>query len=128
MRSSQRKTRHARVIEFPDVPAVRRMAAVAFLAEAALVFIRRLMAVETFIGCLFVRRRQVALLARHDYVLPHEREVGEVMIESDIGAPAFHAVTVLTLTPQPAGMNVSCLMTAVTIGRKLLGGNARGMA
>lgn len=87
-----------------------------------------LMAVETFIGCLFVRRRQVALLARHDYVLTYEREVGEVMIEADIGAPAFHVVTVLTLTPQPAGMHVSGLMTAVTIGRKLLGGDVRGMA
>lgn len=124
----QRKVRRACVIEFPDVPTIRRMAVVAFLAQAALVFVRGLMAVETSAGRVLVRRCQMALLARHDYVLPDQREVGEVMIEPDIGAPAFHAMTVLALTSQPAGVNVTCLVTAVAIRRQLLGSGVRGMA
>lgn len=127
MRAVQRKAGDAGVIEFPNAPAIRRMAAVAFLAEASLVLVRGLMAAETVRGCIFVRGSQMALLARHDDVLPDQREVGEVVIEPDIGAPACHAVTVLALTAQSTGVNVACLMTAVTIGSELLGGEIRGV-
>lgn len=128
MRSVQRKAGHACMIEFPDIPTIRRMAVVAFLAEASLVFVRGLMAADTFRRRVFVGRRQMALFARYDDVLPHKWEVSEVVIEAHIGAPAFHAVTVLALTPQPAGVHVACLMTDVTVCSKLLGRDVRGMA
>src|SRR5215472_4880417 len=80
VRSAQRKSGLLTVIELPELPAVRRMAPRAVLAEVALVDVIFLMAVDALVPDVPVGTREMALLARHRHVQADQRELGQVVI------------------------------------------------
>ena len=69
MRAVQHEAGSALVIEGPDVPAVRRMAVLALLAQASLVLVGRLVAAVAARSGARIRRREMTLLAWHGDVL-----------------------------------------------------------
>src|SRR5512145_2301960 len=98
------------------------MAACAVLAEAALVHVIGLMAGEAFLADVLVSSSQVALLARHGNVQADQRKVAQVVIESDVGAPALERVTLRAVGAELAGMNVARSMARVAFAGELLRG------
>ena len=68
--SSQRESGLFAVVEFPDSPAVGRMALRAFLAQRSFVYILLLVAVDTVVPDVPVFLCDVALLAWHGDMLP----------------------------------------------------------
>ena len=106
--AEQREMRFLRVIETPQRPAVRRMAALALLAEAALVHVVVRVTIDAGRWRPAERERRVALRTAHDPVQPQQREVGQVVIEGDLGTPARLAVTALApaLSLPPCGSSL----------------------
>jgi len=76
-----------RMIESPQRPTVRRMAACAFRAQSALVHVVLAMAIDACRGGRAKRQRCVALRAADDPVQPQQRENRQVMIEKQVGPP-----------------------------------------
>src|ERR1700726_2704524 len=89
MSAEQRKVilRLLGMIENPQLPAVGRMAAFAFLAETALVHVIMRMTIVALHRGPIEGQRRVALRTAHHSVQPEQREIGEVVIEDDVGAP-----------------------------------------
>ena len=83
------------VVELPQAPAVRGVAAPAVLAEIAFVHIVLAVAVDALLADLAIRACQVALFARHGDVQPDQREAGEVVVEGDVRALALGRVALI---------------------------------
>src|ERR1700681_817257 len=81
-----------RMIEHPQLPPVGGMTALAFLAEPALVHIVVRMAIVARHGHLVEGQGRVALRAAHDPMQSEQREIREVVIEDDVGAPFLLAM------------------------------------
>lgn len=81
-----------RVIEIPQRPTVGRMTTLAFLAEAALVHVVVRMAIDARARRPAERECCVALRAAHDPMQPQQREIGQIVVEYDVGAPRLLTV------------------------------------
>lgn len=126
--AAQTEARDALVIEFPDVPAVGRMTAVAFPAEAAGVLVHPLVAAVTVLRRALVGRSQMALLAGDGHVLADELKVGEVVIEAHGDAPTLGNMATVALHSELPRVHVGAAMTADAIVTQLLSGDICGMA
>lgn len=85
--TQQGKVRILRMIEGPQRPTVRRMTALAFRAQSALVHVVLAMAIGACRGSRAERQRCVALRTADDPVQPQQRENRQVMIEQQVGPP-----------------------------------------
>ena len=120
MRAGQRKMRFLRVIEFPNVPAVRVVAVGALFAESAFMDVVALMATIAFLAHAFVARARVTLRARHGNVKTDEWKTAQVVIERDIDSPPFRLVALFAILAELARMNVLRAMAAVACRAELL--------
>lgn len=93
VRAGEREARLLAVVEFPQAPAIRGVALLAFLSEASLVNIR--LFVTAHAGRIVYPEGSalVALLARHRNVQAEKRKFREIVIEVDHRLPAFGHVT-----------------------------------
>lgn len=128
VRARQGEMSFLAVVEFPDTPAVRRMAARAVLAETAFVHVVRAMAGVTIPPGVLVGARDVALLARHGNMQSDEWKVRQVVIEACAGAPAFRCMALSAVVAQLAGVHVAGAMAAHAARFQVLGGNYGRMA
>ena len=106
------------MIEFPEPPAIRGMAARTFLAETALVHIH---CAVTVIACslgLLESRGEMTLLARYCRMLAQQWKIAQIVIETDIESPARGRMTGLALTAKPGGVHIARCMTAAAGGRQ----------
>ena len=120
-----------RMIERPQGPAVRRMAALAFLAEAALVHVIVRVAVDAGQGRIIEGQRRMALCAAHHPMQPEQREIGQVVVEHDVGAPGLLAVAGFASALELAAVRILAAMAARTVLGELLaryGGRVTGVA
>ena len=83
------------VVELPQAPAVRGVAAPTILAEIAFVNIVLAVAVDALLADLAIRACHVALFARHGDVQPDQREARQVVVEGDVRAPALGRVALI---------------------------------
>src|SRR5258705_10300662 len=108
------------VVEIPDAPAVRRMATRAIGAEAALVHVIALVAVDALRADVAVGPRDVALLAGHGDVQADERKARQVVIESHVLVPARGRVALRAVLAELARVHVARAVAAVAFGRGLV--------
>jgi len=116
------------VIECPQLPSVRRVAALALLAEAALVHVIVRVALVALPRRLVERERRVALRAADHAMQCQQRKVREVMIEHDVGPPGLLAMASFAAILELAGMRVFALVAAGAVLGQLLSGDGGGMA
>ena len=121
VRAQQWKVRFLGVIENPQRPAIRRMAALAFLAEPALVHIIVHMAVDAGGFRLRESQRRMALRAAHDPVQAQQRKCAQVMIEDELGPPGILAVTGFAAALELAAVRILAAVAAGAVLGKLLG-------
>src|ERR1700686_1932107 len=100
------------MIEHPQRPTVRRMTALAFLAEAAFVHIVMRVALDAGQGRTTEGQRRMALCAAHHSMQPDQWEIGQVVIEYDVGAPGLLAVTGFATTLELAAVRILAAMAA----------------
>ena len=77
------------------------------------------------------RKCCVALRAAHDLMQPHQRKLGEVVIEHDVGTPFHLAVACFAPALELAGVRVFALVAAHAVLGELLGrcrGGVTGVA
>ena len=127
VRAREREFRFLAVVELPDTPAVRRMAARAVVTEAALVEVIGAMAVDATFARVLVSARDVALFAWHRHMQAHEREAREVVIEVRFGAPSRWRVALRAVDSEFPGMHVRCAVAADATRLELLRGDVRRM-
>lgn len=128
VRANEGEVRFLAVVELPDAPAIRGMAARAVVAESPLVKVIRTVAVDAAFAGVLVSARHVTLLARHRHMQADEREGREVMVEIRIGAPSRRRVTLRAVDAELPGMHVRCTVTADAARFELLLGNVRSVA
>src|SRR5690348_14307851 len=104
------------------------MASRALVAEAALVEVFRSMTVNACLCDAFIGARHVALLARHGDMEPHERKVGEVVIECHVGTPTGSGVALSAIDSQFSSVYIVRAMTGEATGVERLIGNYSGVA
>src|ERR1700692_4345733 len=104
------------------------MAALAFLAEAPLVHVVVRMAIDA-------RRRRpvegqgrVTLRAADDPMQSEQREIGQVMLEHDVGAPSLLSMAGFAAALEFAGMRVFAAVAARAGFGQLLRGSRCGVA
>src|SRR5216684_3893908 len=117
-----------RMIKNPQRPAVGRMAALAFLAEAALVHVIVRMALHAYRRRPAVGQRRVALRAADDAVQSEQREFRQVMIECHVGPPRNLAMTGFAPAVDLAAMRVFAAMAAHAVLGEFLRVHRCGMA
>src|SRR5258705_8370474 len=120
VRAVELEARFLAVVEVPDAPAVRRMAARAVRAEAALVDVVALVAVDALRADVAIRARDMALLAGNGDVQADEREARQVVIEAHVLVPACGRVARGAVLAELAGVHVARAMAADAFGWKLL--------
>src|ERR1700722_16408678 len=116
-----------RMIEGPQRPTVRRMTGLALLAEAALVHIIMRVAVDARQRRLVEGERCMALRAAHHPMQPEQWEIGEVVIEYDVGAPGLLAVAGFAAFLELAAVRVLAAVAARAVLRQLLGRDRSGV-
>src|ERR1700722_12799279 len=128
VRPEQRKVSFLGVIEDPQRPAVRGVAGLAFLAEAALVHVILRVAIDAYGRRPAVGQRRVALRRAHDSMQSEQGKLPQVMIEYDVGAPGILPVTRFASALDLAAVRVFAAMAARTILGELLRGRRCGVA
>src|SRR5579883_2184529 len=126
--AGQREVCFLRMIELPDRPGRRRMAARAVTPEVALVNVIRRMTAAAVAGRIAKVAGEVALSAGHGHVQSRQRKAGAVVIEAQIGAPAGRAVTGGAIGAELAAVHVIHAVTAHAAGLELLRRNGSGVA
>lgn len=94
------------VVEYPQWPAVRVMAAIAEWAEALMVRVITPVTVDAGAGSILVSGRQMTFFTGHDCMQADERELSQVMIEKYFPAPCLLVVTVVASFPLLAVVNI----------------------
>src|SRR5205823_540118 len=128
VRTAQGKSGLLAVVELPHLPAVRRVASSAVLAQIPLVHVVLAMAVDTLLADVAVLAGQMTLLARNRDVQADQRKAREVVIEAHAGAPARRRVALIAFLAELAGVHVVGPVAAHAFGGQLLRRHARGMA
>lgn len=111
MRAGQREMRLLVVIELPQVPAIRRMAAVAMFAQPALMNIRFLVAVIAIRPGILELLRQMTLRTWHGDMQTHQRKISQIVIETNIATPGIRHMTLLAMFAQ---LTAVCILSAMT--------------
>ena len=101
------------MVEYPQRPAVRVMAAIAVWAETLTVNIIAPVAVDTGVGGILVGGRKMTLFTRNHCMQSDERKLGQVVIEEDFSSPRVFVMTIAALFPLLTIVNVVARMTAV---------------
>lgn len=127
MRPGQRKFGFTIMIEAPQSPAVRIVAALTLRPELTVVM-RILVTRRTCLRRIPVSRRLMALFARHCCVKSNQRERCYVVIELYFLAPTRLVVTLLTALPELPFVRVIRFVTAGTCHRELFVCNDTFMA
>src|SRR5215510_10984933 len=122
VRAFECEARLLAVVEFPDAPAVRRMAARTVLAEATFVHVVGRVTGVALVTDVLVGACHVALLAWHGDVHTHQREVAEVVIEQHVDAPALDTVTARAVGAELRAVYIAGAMTADAVSRQPLRG------
>lgn len=120
MRASQRKASLFLVVEFPRRPAVGRVAGGAIASESAFVNVVLLVAANAFIWRALECLGRMALRAAHQHVHAEQREIGQIVIETDVFAPSVIAVAGITRILERAAVRVFRGMASLAIGAQLL--------
>ncbi len=128
VRSEQREMCLPGVIEAPQRPAVRRMAAFALVAQAALVHVIVCVAGDAGGGRGAEGQRGMALRTADDAVQTQQREAGHIVIEYHIGSPAVLPVTVTAAALELGAVRILAAMAVGAVLAELLGRDGRGMA
>ena len=115
------------MVEDPQLPSVRRMAAFAFLAESALVNVIARMAIDARGRRPVEGQRRVALSAADDPMQSQQREFRQVVIENDIASPGSLAMTCFAAALEPAAVRILTAMAARAVLGELLGRRRRGV-
>src|ERR1700722_7869720 len=103
------------------------MAGLAFLAEPAFVHVIVAVAVDARKRRLVERQRRMALRAAHHPMQPEQREIGEVVIKYDVGAPGFLAVAGFATALELAAVRVFAAVAARAVLRQFLGCDRSGV-
>lgn len=123
VRPRQCESRLLAVIEFPDAPAVGRMAFGALLAQRSLVDVILLVAGDALLADIPIFPREMTLLARYGYVQAQQWKAGQVVIEVDARRPAIGRMTLVTSVAQVACMNIAGPVTTRAFVRQFLAGH-----
>src|SRR3984893_7095990 len=126
--AAQGKSGLLAVIDLPHLPAVRRVASSAVLAQVALVHVVLLVTVDTLVADVAVLAGQMTLLAWKRDVQADQRKLREVVIEAHARAPALRRVAVIAFLAEMAGVHVVRPVAAQALSGQLLRGHTRGMA
>ncbi len=121
----EREARLLAVVELPDTPAIRGMAARAIVAEATLVKVIGAMAVDAAFASILVSASDVTLLARHRNMQADEREARQVVVEVGFRAPSRWRMALRAVDSEFSGMHVRCTVAADAARFQLLGGDDR---
>jgi hypothetical protein len=111
VRAGQREASLLAVIEFPDAPAVGRVAFGALLAKRSLVDVIFPVAGDALLAGIPIFLREMTLLARHGYVQAQQWKAGQVMIEVHTRRPAFGRMTSVTSVAQAPYVNIAGTVT-----------------
>ena len=128
MRTEQRKFGFLGVIEAPDRPSIGRVAALALLAEAAMMHVLVSVTADAGRRRIPEGQRRVTLRAAHDPVQPEQWITRQIVIEKDVAAPALLAVAAVTAPLEPAAVRIFRAMTVVTSLAQFLLRNDRCVA
>jgi len=126
--AGEREARLLAVVEFPQTPAVRRVAFGARNAQRAFVNVVLLMAVDALETGITILPGGVALLARHSYVQTQQGIFREIVIEAHPGPPTFGGVTLIASRAQFADVDIACAVASGAVRRQLLRGHAGRVA
>jgi hypothetical protein len=124
----QSKVSLLRMIESPQRPTVRRMTALAFLTETPLVHVIMRMTIDAGLRRSVKGQCRMALRTADDLVEPRNGEIGQVVIEHDVGAPGLLAMTGFASALELAAVRVLTAMAACAILGQLLACNRCGVA
>ena len=127
VRTQQSEVRLLAMIELPQRPAIARMAALAFLAQAILVHVILGVTVDTPALGIGECQRPVALCAAHHPMQTNQRETGQIVIEQHACTEGGLAVAVLAAPLELAAMRVLAAMAARAVLGKFLRGHRRRM-
>ncbi len=114
VRARQRKL-SLRMVEFPELPAIRGVAVIALGTEIASMNIA--VRVTSIAGGIGPREGMIrmAACARRDHVHADEREWREIVIEADCGAPGIVTMALLACRPRRTGVNIVQLVTRAAL-------------
>lgn len=115
------------VVEFPDRPAIGRMADLALGSQTGVVHILCRMTAVAVGRCSSKRLCAMALRAADDCVQAQQRKLSQIVIEADAAAPALLAVTALATGRQLAAVRILRVMAGGAVGAQLLRGERRGV-
>ena len=104
------------VVENPQRPAVRVMAAVAGRAEAMAMFVVALMTIDTGAGSILVSRRKMTLFTGGNGMQTDERKSSQIMVEEYLLSPRVLVVTVLAMLPFLTVVDIVIRVAAVAVG------------
>lgn len=108
------------VVELPESPAIRVVAALALFAQPALVDILGLVASQAHDRRISIRTACMALLAGHADMQADERELRQVVIKADVVVPTAFLVAGLALVPHRTGVCVVGGVATVAVPGHLL--------
>ena len=117
VRTGEREARLFAVVELPHAPAIRGVAVLALISEAAFVNIRFLVATQASRGLDPEGSARMALFARNRDVQAEKRKFRQVVIEVDHRLPALGQMTIVAGGAQPGSVNVTCPVTAHAVCR-----------
>jgi hypothetical protein len=117
--AQQREAGVGRMIEVPHVPAIRRVAFAAILAETAVVDVVLRVTTDAFLGRIVESLGRMALPACHDHMQSREWILRLIMIEVDV-LPLGSGVALLALLAQRAAMRLIGAMTVDALRAQLL--------
>lgn len=126
VRAQQREAGVSRVIEIPQLPAVRSVAFAAILAETSIVHIVLCMAAGTLPGRIIEPLAGMALAAADDDVQSGQRILRLIVVEIDV-LPLCGVVAPLALLAERAAMRLSGAVTVDALRTELLVLGHRGM-
>ena len=118
MSAFQPETGAGGVIEIPQAPAARVVAAFALRPQTALVHVILFMTCQAFCFDVLELGRGVAFLAFHGHVLAQQRKVGAAMIEGGL-FPVLRAMALLAFFALLAFVHVVLLVTGNTGDRRI---------
>lgn len=120
MRAFQCEARLLCMIEFPNVPTVRRVTFGARCAESAFVNVAAFVAADASPGGADIGSARVTLGAGNGNMQADQWEIDEIVIECDVGTPTARLVATLAIAAELADVHVLSAMTRVACRAELL--------
>jgi len=120
VRTGKREFSRLAVVELPEAPSIRRVTALAVLAECTLVPVVALVAAVAVDGSALERRRHVAGVARDHDVQADEGEFGQVVVEHHVLAPTIDAMAGRAVGAKLAAVRVARAVAGAAVGAELL--------